>query len=91
MAHSEIDQVDDWEEIHGFFSPGEFRRFQDCVKNSIENGVLVEVNVESPYSGSSLFDERWFESKNGSCWRLVAPDPPFRGVFERVETEPGET
>ena len=76
--------TDDWDEIHGFVSPGEFRRFQNWIVKQVQEGALVEVQVEEPYSGSPLFDERWFHTTSGTVWRLVAPDPPFRGVFERV-------
>lgn len=76
--------ADGWDEIHGFVSPGEFQRFANWIAEALEEGVLEEVDVESPYSGSPMFDERWFRSPSLQVWRLVAPDPPFRGVFERV-------
>lgn len=76
--------TDGWDEIHGFVSLGEFQRFANWVAEALEEGALEEVDVESPYSGSLMFAERWFQSPSGETWRLVAPDPPFRGVFERV-------
>lgn len=78
MAHEE------WDEIHGFASPGEFDRFRKWIDEALQEGALAEVPVESPYSGSTMFDERWYRSTAGDTWRVVAPDPPFRGVFERV-------
>jgi hypothetical protein len=74
----------DWDEIHGFASPGEFNRFRQWVEEALEEGALAEVPVGSPYSGSPMFDEHWYRSSSGDVWRVVAPDPPFRGVFERV-------
>jgi hypothetical protein len=50
----------------------------------VANGTLAEVPVEDRYSGSFMFNEHWFRAPSGAIWRLVAPDPPFRGVFERV-------
>jgi len=76
--------VDAWDEIHGFASPGEFQRFRAWISEAVRENVLVEVPVESPYSGSSLFDENWYRAAGGVVWRVVAPEPPFRGVFERV-------
>lgn len=30
--------------------------------------------------------ERWYRCRNCSCmWRLVEPDPPFAGIWERVQ------
>jgi hypothetical protein len=64
--------------------PGEFQRFNAWISEAVRENVLVEVPVESPYSGSSLFDEHWYRAAEGVVWRVVAPEPPFRGVFERV-------
>lgn len=75
---------EDWDEIHGFASPGEYRRFEAWVGEALEEGALTEIEVAVPYSGSSMFYERWFRSASGQVWRLVTPDPPFRGVFEQV-------
>jgi hypothetical protein len=75
---------EDWDEIHGFTSPGEFQRFQRWIAEATAEGVLTEVPVESGYSGSSLFDEHWYRAPSGAVWRVVAPEPPFHGVFERV-------
>lgn len=73
-----------WEEIHGFASPGEFERFEIWIAEGVADGVLTPIEVGSPYSGSAMSDERWFRSALGESWRLVAPDPPFLGVFEKV-------
>ena len=73
-----------WDEIHGFSSPGEYQRFMTWLAEAVEEGALVEIEVDEPYSGSWMFDERWFRSGSGQVWRLVAPDAPFRGVFAQV-------
>lgn len=75
---------EDWDEIHGFASLGEFERFRRWIASALDEEALVEIPVEEPYSGSPMFDEHWYRAASGSVWRLVAPDPPFRGVFERV-------
>jgi hypothetical protein len=50
------------------------------------NGIssLYEVPVQIPYDDVGC-KERWFRcSECGNTWRLVDPDPPFLGVFEKV-------
>lgn len=76
-----------WDEIHGFDSPGEYRRFLTWIADGLTDGSLEEVAVERRYSGSELFEERWFRAQSGQLWRLVAPEPPFRGVFVMVDTK----
>jgi hypothetical protein len=76
----------EWEEIHDFQSPAEYARFVEWLDKQIEAGRVDESPVVRPYGRSELFEERWFRCREcGVMWRLVAPDPPFRGVFEHVE------
>lgn len=84
MGNSDAAEGEDWDEIHGFESLHEFERFVQWIASSKSDGTLVEVPVDTPYSGSPLFDERWFRARSGRLWRVVAPEPPFRGVFDRV-------
>lgn len=77
-------QQEEWDEIHGFESPGEFERFRRWLAEAVAEGALEEVVVEAPFSASVLVDERWYRTAGGRRWRVVAPDPPFLGVFERV-------
>jgi hypothetical protein len=79
--------LEGWEEIHGFATPGEFRRFLIWIADAIGDGSLVEVAVVDRYSGSEMFEERWFAANSGQVWRLVAPEPPFLGVFLMVDGE----
>lgn len=77
---------DEWEEIQGFRSGIEFTQFEEWIAGAVEEGVIREVPVTSHYGGSS-FDEHWYRTSNGVVWRLVDPDPPFPGVFERVPAQ----
>lgn len=86
MASSDS-STNKWDEIQGFATPGEFQRFRAWITDALAEGVVVEVPVGSPYSGSSLFDERWYQANDGTVWRLVAPEAPFRGVFEPVNED----
>jgi hypothetical protein len=74
-----------WEQIGDFRSPGEFDRFVTWMQVQVENGVAAEVAVTSPYLDAT-FSERWFHHQaSGEIWRVVWPDPPFTGLFERVK------
>jgi hypothetical protein len=79
-----VQHPEEWEEIHGFASPGEYERFRVWIAEAISEGVLAETPVKEPYSTSPMFDEHWYRDQTGNRWRVVAPDPPFRGVFQRV-------
>ena len=75
----------DWEPIDGFSSLAEYQRFQAWMKEQISSGLAVLISVSEPYSGSSLWEESWYQClDNDQIWRLVGPEPPFRGLFKRV-------
>ena len=76
---------EEWDEIHGFASPAEFNRFHIWIAEQLVERNLIEIPVAEPYSGSPMFDERWYRANDGTVWRVVAPDPPFRGAFERAK------
>jgi hypothetical protein len=74
-----------WEEIHGFQSPGEFKRFERYIENQVNSGEVVEVNPDPDYGKGEIYGGRWFKDLNtGEVWRLVPPDIPFRGLWEPV-------
>lgn len=73
------------EEIHNFASPGELFRFQQFLANGIAAGELREIAPDSKYHSGEISGGRWFALiKDNSVWRLIEPDPPFTGMFERV-------
>jgi hypothetical protein len=78
--------AEEWDEIHGFVSPGEFARFLSWIEDVLADGLLREVAVEQRYAHATVFEERWFRATSGEIWRVVAPDPPFMGVFEKIQT-----
>lgn len=70
------------EPIDEFFSISEFERFQEYLNGLIASGELREVPVKQKYAG---FTEQWFRCKHCSgVWRLVHPDFPFKGIWEKV-------
>lgn len=75
-----------WEEIHGFQSPGEYRRFVVYLEKVVGEGHVVEVPGDPNYGPGKLFGGQWFKDlESGEVWRLIPPDPPFLGLWERVE------
>lgn len=76
-----------WEAIHGFDTPGEYRRFCAWLEAQVTNGMVEKIPIghskkEVPFGA----DERWFRCKeSGEVWRLVAPDAPSRGFWTEVE------
>ena len=72
----------EWEPIDGFNSDEEYERFLTSIREQVRSGVAKEGPVAEPYSGIH-WDERWFQCvASKDTWRLVAPDPPFKGVFK---------
>ena len=59
----------------------DFLRFQSSIE---ADNDWVKIPVGSPYANIGL-QEDWYKHKlSGEIWRLVEPDPPFRGIWERV-------
>ncbi len=74
-----------WEEIHGFSGPGEYQRFVRYIEQQIVVGAARELQVDPLYGKGMIYGGRWFQDvETGAVWRLVAPDIPFRGLWEPV-------
>ena len=85
---SEMTESPDWEEINGFSSPGEYKRFVEYIERQIAEGAAQEIPMDEGYHKGELYGGRWFqESASGEVCRLLEPDFPFRGLWERVEME----
>lgn len=76
-----------WEIIDFFYSLSEYERVVVWLRNLLSADIVARVAVEkSPDDLTFLLGEEWFACKRcGKKWRLVPPDPPFRGLFEPVE------
>lgn len=80
-------KVADWEEIHGFVSPGEYKKFCAYIADQVAAGIAQERALDPNYKKGEIFGGRWFEdAETKEVWRLVPPDFPFRGLLERVES-----
>lgn len=74
-----------WENIEGFQSRAEFDRFVAWMNGQVASGESIEVEVAAPYLSATTFTEKWLQHvRSGEVWRLVWPDDPFTGLFERV-------
>ncbi len=73
------------ERIDGFQSPNEYEQFILWIAEHIKEGSIEEIPAGVRYAGATVFDEKWFRlKKSKEVWRLVAPDFPFRGIFDRI-------
>lgn len=74
-----------WVSIDDFARLSEFNRFVAWMNDQVKNGLAEETSVISPYMGATTFKEKWFKHvETGQVWRLVWPDGPFHGIFEKV-------
>jgi hypothetical protein len=75
-----------WYEIGGFESPGEYDRFRAYLQRQVEAGVAMEVAADPDYGPGQIYGGVWYRNlETGEIWRLVPPDFPFTGLWERVE------
>jgi hypothetical protein len=76
-----------WNAIEGFGSDIEYERFRARILEQVQSGLAKEERVKTPYSGID-WDEHWYQcAASKQTWRLVAPDPPFNGIFEPVDAK----
>lgn len=74
-----------WKQISDFDGWSEFERFEDWLNEQIAEGFAKETSVLKLYSEVSCLKEKWFiHIPSAQVWRLVWPEPPFAGVFERL-------
>ena len=75
-----------WEPILGFASPGEFARLEEWLAERVSGGQAEPVEVGAHLDGVTSQRERWYRDlETQETWRLVDPDPPSRGLFDRVD------
>jgi hypothetical protein len=74
-----------WTAVESFKSLGDYERLLGSINEQVTLGQAEERRVKRPYSGLETLDERWYCCRaTGETWRLVAPDPPFPGIFDKV-------
>jgi hypothetical protein len=73
-------------EIDGFNSPGAYRRFCTSIERQVASGDALERTADPNYGRGMISGGRWFEDRGTKqIWRLVPPDFPFRGLWEKVD------
>ena len=72
-----------WSEIDAFRSLKDYEEHLNHINEQVSSGSAKSVELDPKQRWGTAFDERWFTCGDGSTiWRLVAPDPPFRGIFK---------
>jgi hypothetical protein len=62
-----------------------WNEFYDFVKLVESSDKFSETEVLERYSNIDSFEQRWFVYiQTNEVWRLVEPDPPFAGVWEKL-------
>jgi hypothetical protein len=75
-----------WEEIRGFSSPSEYKKFCAYIERQLAAGVARERVADPSYQKEMIYGGRWFEDvETNEIWRLVPPDFPFKGLWEKVD------
>lgn len=76
-----------WDKVDGFRSLDEYEQTLALLQEQVKSGTAAAVDLDPQKRWGTAFDEHWFRCHaDGQVWRLVAPDPPFRGVFKPLRT-----
>jgi hypothetical protein len=74
-----------WEDIRGFQSPNEFKRFEKWMSSQIEANAAKTIPMGRLRDRLPVAGEKWIECTScGARWALAPPDPPFTGFFALV-------
>ena len=74
-----------WEEVQGFRSLDEYKTTLARLTEQVRSGHAARVDLDPTKRWGTAFDEQWFQCRlGGPIWRLVAPDPPFPGIFKPI-------
>ena len=72
-------------ESGGFNDFADFYQFKEDISRS---NLFRQVPVLKQFGGVGGLVEQWFECEGcGQVWRLVEPDPPFKGMWAEVNSE----
>ena len=67
---------------------GSWRDYEKHLSRLRCESRFKEVPVGLPYDHVWGSIEYWFEdTRTGAVWRLVQPDAPFRGVWEKIPSQ----
>jgi hypothetical protein len=61
-------------------------RFCAYIESQVASGMAKEKRPDPNYEKGIISGGRWFEdTETKETWRLIPPDFPFRGLFEKVD------
>ena len=75
-----------WQPVVHFGSLQEYEDLLKSIGAQVASGAASDKALDSTRAWGSAWDEKWFQCvETGEVWRLVGPDPPFRGIFKPLE------
>ena len=75
----------DWETIDRFQSLAHYEQFLSWINDQVAKGFATVVPLDSAKAWGNAWDEQWYQcAADREVWRLVGPEPPFRGVFKKL-------
>jgi hypothetical protein len=79
----------DWETIDRFQSLAHYEEFHSWINEQVAKGFAAVLPLDPTMAWGNAWEEQWYQClADREVWRLVGPDPPFRGVFKRLESSP---
>ena len=73
-----------WTIVEGFESDEQYAQLSNRLGEQLRSGLAKEERVSKPYSGVE-WEEHWYRCLDTKqTWRLIAPDPPFKGLFKPI-------
>jgi len=74
-----------WVTVDAFRSLAEYKKLLSELEAGVAAGLVEQVPADPAKGWGTAFKEQWFRCLGDhEIWRLVAPDPPFPGVFDRI-------
>jgi hypothetical protein len=73
--------------IEAFQGLSEFLIFKSEIDESTS---WIPISAPIGYSFFGLTTYRYRNQDTGKVWRLVEPDPPFRGLWEKQDPDPNK-
>ena len=78
-----------WESIDRFHNLVEFRSLERWIAGQVSAGMARQVPVGQAYvvhvaAQVDLMEVWYMHVMSREVWRLVWPEPPFDGVFQRI-------
>lgn len=71
--------------VEGFDSVSGYQRLQSQLDRLERTGAAMRTSIPTGQGWGTAWQESWYQCKGtGEVWRLVGPDPPFRGIFKPV-------